>query len=121
MRRLLSVVVCALAIACGSQDLAVEDKVARIGAARLVEAAQSVRASPKGELPEASWPDAIRSLEPRAVLVRPEGVFVRLSSRFTSESGVLITFDGATVSTEPGQDPAFEKVADGIYRYEVKG
>src|SRR5262245_27908953 len=114
-----------LVAACDSR-LAVEQAVARIGPSKLVEAAESLRAAGAGSavnvpIPEREWPEAIRRLEPQAVHVGAQGVLVRLESRFTTEAGVLIPFAGESVATEPGRDPAYVRLADGIYWYEIKG
>jgi hypothetical protein len=118
-------IVAVLMVACGRRHVA-EQEVARIGPSRLIEAAESVRtvgerSAVNAQLPEAAWPDAIRLLKPQAVFVGRQGVFVRLKSSFTTESGVLVAFAGISIPTERGQDPAFARLADRIYWYEIKG
>jgi hypothetical protein len=72
-------------------------------------------------LPESDWPAGIRKLDPEAVRIAHDGVFVQQRSRFVGEVGIFIAFAGKHVNTEPGQDPAFKLIADRLYSYKIKG
>ena len=95
------------------------------GAERLARAAEPLRATATAqgtvELPRASWPPEFSALNPMAVTIAEEGVFVRLESRFTVEAGLFVAFAGRHAPGGAGTDPSFTPVAGAVYWYEVKG
>ncbi len=121
------IVVCLLnvVVAC-SQRRAAELELRRIGVEQLAQAADSLRtvgerSAVKITIPAAAWPEILRPLKPQAVLVAPEGVFIRLESSFVAESGLLVAFAGVTVPIHKGTDPTFEHIEGRVYWYEIKG
>src|SRR5215831_21289618 len=111
--------------ACGQRRVA-EMEVRRIGAEKLAQAADSLRpveeqSSVKVNIPATAWPESLRLLQPEAVFVAHEGVYIRLETGFVTESGLLVAFPGITVPTDNGKDPRFEHIEGRIYRYRIKG
>ena len=114
-----------LLFACGRRHAA-ELAVKRIGADRLAEDVAAMRPgqdAPPGKVsvPPEAWPDSLRSLEPQAVLVGREGVFIKLQSGFVGESGLLVAFEGAAIPAGGGTDPGFEHLEGRVYWYRIKG
>jgi len=122
------ILICLLSVvlaACG-QRRAAELEVRRIGIERLGQAADSLRAvgpqsSLKVIIPATAWPESLRLLNPQAVLVAREGVFIRLESGFVTESGLLVAFPEVTVPINKGNDPDFEHIEGRVYWYRIKG
>src|SRR5262245_1532304 len=111
--------------ACGRRHAA-ELAVRRIGADNLAQSLETMRPEggpPAGQVPvpPEAWPDSLRSLEPQAVRVGREGVFIKLQSGFVGESGLLVAFEGTTVPAGKGTDPAFEHLEGRVYWYRIKG
>ena len=115
----------AVLVACGQRRVA-EIEVRQIGAEKLAQAADSLRpvgeqSSAKVNIPATAWPESLRLLQPEAVFVAHEGVYIRLETGFVTESGLLVAFPGVTVTTDTGKDPKFEHIEGRIYRYRIKG
>ncbi len=113
-----------LSFACYRAEGLDATRAAAVGAPVLAAEADALRSSgsaPPREIPEASWPPGIRRLEPEAVRVTAEGVFVQCRKRFVEEEGVFIAFTGVEVDTEPGRDPSFKPIAGRVYLYRIKG
>src|SRR5262245_7283338 len=113
-------------VTCGGHRRAAELDIRRIGVDRLVQAADSLRpvgeqSSVKVTIPATAWPESLRLLNPEAVLVTREGVFIRLESGFVTESGLLVAFAGVTVPINKGNDPDFEHIEGRVYWYRIKG
>jgi hypothetical protein len=111
---------------CGcNQRSEVEARISEVGVDALESAAASLRTDSgvkaNVSLPKASWPATIAAFNPEAVTIAREGVFLMMESRFTSESGVFIAFDGVRVPTGSGQDPSFEQLQGRVYWYRIEG
>jgi hypothetical protein len=72
------------------------------------------------DVPQASWPDAIKQLTPKSVRTNDAGVFVKLQSRFVEEEGIFIAFQGVSVAS-PGAEPSLEPIEERIFWYRIKG
>jgi hypothetical protein len=110
---------------CSQQEHAVR-LVRAVGPQRVREAADALRhptPSPRDaflEVPEASWPDAIKRLTPKSVWTTDAGVFVKLQSRFVEEEGIFVAFQGVSVAS-PGAEPSLEPIEERIFWYKIKG
>jgi hypothetical protein len=115
----------ALLVTCATPQNEGASLVSRIGAPVLVGDAELLEKYASSAVPvvvpQASWPTAVRELQPQEVRVVMEGVFVRRWKRFVEEEGVFIAFAGVNVDTGSGGDPSFSPLAPRVYWYKVKG
>lgn len=86
------------------------------------EARQILKATPSNEnninVDKLSF---IKSLDPKSVDVRSDGLYIVLKSFFAKESGIFIPREGFTVNTESGVDPSYEPIVTDIFYYRIKG
>ena len=96
----------------------------RVGAERVVNGVKALRASDrsrKREVPKSQWPDVIQELEPAAVFVDDEGVWIAKSSGFVEGEGLLIVFPGDKDPEERWGDPSIWRVGKGVFWYQFTG
>lgn len=90
-------------------------------AALLDVAPELMRATPAGaQLPPDQWPPELKALEPERVYATRDGLYIATSTFFAGEKGLFLPRSPA-FSAEPGNDPAFRRIVDGLYAYESKG
>jgi hypothetical protein len=124
IRRIAAKAILVIFIACSNgQNAGIEQAlqhaatlVAEVDALEKLERTETMRSLPKND-----WPAGIRQLDPEAVRIVPDGVFVQQHSRLVGEEGIFIAFAGMHVNTERGHDPAFKPIADRVYSYKIKG
>jgi hypothetical protein len=121
---------CVLAWACGRFDVEDgRDLVKRVGEERIRLAAESLRprsdvasgASGCSDIPRASWPEALRELEPKSICIDANGLNLVKTSFYVEAEGLYIVFKGATQPGEKTGDPSYERIADQIYWFQNKG
>lgn len=64
----------------------------------------------------------ISGLSPRKVILRTEGLYIRLSEGFSSERGYFIPSSNSNQSKFiSGGDPSYYMIYDSFYEYQIKG
>lgn len=82
---------------------------------------QLMRAAPVGgPLPSEHWPAELKALEPGRVYATPDGIYIVTSTFFIREEGLFLP-RAPTFSAQPGTDPEFRRIVDGLYSYKLKG
>jgi len=73
-------------------------------------------------VPADKWPPSVKTLKPSDVYVREEGVYIKCDGFFVGEEGIFILAPGSSF-VPPGResDPAYEKLADRVFFYSIKG
>ncbi|MBF7074452.1 hypothetical protein ISG33_13685 [Glaciecola sp. MH2013] len=66
-------------------------------------------------------PSTIKSLEPMGVTIRGNGLFIKMNSFFTSESGLFIPSDRTIDYSSIGQDPEYKRLSENVYSYKIRG
>jgi hypothetical protein len=79
---------------------------------------QSIPAS--GPVPPEQWPPALKSLNPKSVYSRPEGIYIVTSSFFVQEKGLFLPRSSAFAPV-PGGDPEYTFIVQGLYSYHLRG
>ena len=75
-----------------------------------------------GDVPPSEWPAGVVDLVgPKAIWVRPEGVYMITSSFFVEERGLFVPREPSKVVASPGTDPSYEPVALDVFTYYVAG
>lgn len=74
-----------------------------------------------GYLSSASWPPSVAALEPQAVYLRAEGLYIKTSSFFTEERGVFVPNPESAFSPTHGTDPSYKPVTDRVFVYRRAG
>lgn len=74
-----------------------------------------------GPLPREVWPASIVTLEPRAVYVRADGLYITTWSFFIEERGVFVANAKALFKPGRGTDPQYEPVGHGVFVYRIAG
>jgi hypothetical protein len=95
-----------------------------VGAERIRQAVDSLRpraGTARSELPEASWPDALRELGPESIFVESDGVWVSKQHRFVEEAGIYVVFEGVGEPEERGGDPSMWRLGGRIFWYQITG
>jgi hypothetical protein len=89
----------------------------------IFEAAQALLdANPStAKIDPATWPEGLRVLAPASVRSDELGLYVVTSSRWVEESGVFVPRHAAGFSPQPGGDPEYILVSNGVYLYRVRG
>src|SRR5262245_12775841 len=73
-----------------------------------------------GRVDSARLPPAIAAIRPKAVYVKPDGLYIQSATWFTSEWGYYVP-RSANFSPSVGSDPRYEVIREGLYRYHVAG
>ena len=79
-----------------------------------------LKADSSNEIQQADWPQALAKLQPERVYVRPEGLYIVLSSFFVEERGVFVPRSPGFVPST-GSDPSYTSTGPGIFAYRIKG
>ncbi|MDI9238557.1 hypothetical protein QLQ15_06470 [Lysobacter sp. LF1] len=77
-------------------------------------------APPSGPLPPEQWPPALKSLNPKSVYSRPEGIYIVTFSFFVEEEGLFLPRSPAFAPV-PGGDPEYTRIVQGLYSYRLQG
>ena len=72
-------------------------------------------------MPSANWPASLSALHPNGVRVTTEGLYAETWSMLASERGVFIACRPHEFAPQPGSDPSYRAVADGVYTYYIAG
>jgi hypothetical protein len=67
------------------------------------------------------WPASIAALDPQAVFVSVDGLYIVTASFFTSQWGVFVPCSPTGFSPTPGGDPEYTHIADGVYSFHGSG
>ena len=117
MKRLLAVcAACILGVACTPDISEAEASNLARDAAPLFQ-----RQASASSLPRTSWPAAVVALNPQAVYLRAEGLYITTSSFFTEERGVFVLNPTASFTPTHGSDPSYEPVSHGVFIYRLAG
>jgi hypothetical protein len=78
-------------------------------------------AHPEGDIPESSWPDAVRSLKPERVYRNHQGVYICTYEFFVEQRGIFI-LDPASLFIPRGTgDPSYDAVTANVFIYRSAG
>jgi hypothetical protein len=72
-------------------------------------------------IPKEQWPPELERLNPKAVRVTSEGVFIPIRSFFVEERGLFVFPAGSNFVPPRSGDPSFKLLRGRVYRYEIKG
>ena len=73
-----------------------------------------------GMVPASQWPPEIARLKPNQVYVAPEGMYITTSSLFVQEWGLFVP-RASEFAAQPGTDPSYTLLGQGVFSYHVKG
>jgi hypothetical protein len=73
------------------------------------------------DVSQAEWPEQLRFLDPEAVRVKPEGLYVVTSSSFVEEAGVFVPRHPAAFSPMVGGDPEYRSLHGHVFSYRIRG
>lgn len=74
-----------------------------------------------GVLPAAAWPTTLRLLNPKAVRLTDEGLYIIMSSFGVQEQGYFVVDPKSLFEPETGTDPSYRELGDGVFIYVIKG
>ena len=72
-------------------------------------------------VPEPDWPQGVSAMGAKEVVVRPEGVYIKISEFFVQEQGVFILPPTSSFVPKRGGDPSYSIIKENLYWYEIKG
>jgi hypothetical protein len=67
------------------------------------------------------WPPSIAALNPEAVFVSVDGLYVVTASFLTSQWGVFVPCSPRQRSPDSGSDPTYTPIAEGVYTFHIAG
>lgn len=67
------------------------------------------------------WPASIAALDPEAVFVSVDGLYVVTTSFLASEWGVFVPLSTKHPSPGSGNDPSYTLIAEGVYTFHISG
>ena len=73
------------------------------------------------DVSQSEWPEEFRVLDPEAVRLRPEGLYVVTSSWFSEEAGLFVPRQPAAFSPMVGSDPEYRSMHGHVYSYRIRG
>ena len=73
------------------------------------------------DVSESEWPEEFLVLDPEAVRVRSEGLYVVTSSWFVEEAGLFVPRQPAAFSPMVGGDPEYRSMHGHVYSYRTRG
>jgi hypothetical protein len=80
-----------------------------------------LRESPQtDEVPASKWPAAVARLKPERVYATPDGLYIATSSFFVQEWGLFVPRSAGFVA-QPGTDPSYTSIGQGVFSYHLKG
>jgi hypothetical protein len=65
------------------------------------------------------WPPSIAALNPEAVFVSVDGLYVVTTSFLTSQWGVFVPCSPKRASPGSGSDPSYTLIGDGVYTFHI--
>jgi hypothetical protein len=77
-----------------------------------------------GDSPEVTspaWPGEIRVLDPKAVRIAADGLYVVTSSWFVQETGFFVPRDPDAFSPVAGGDPEYRRLYGHVFSYRIRG
>ncbi len=72
-----------------------------------------------GKVPKQFWTPNIRALKPKSLRIDNQGLWIAMEQVLAVENGVFVP-SGQFVP-QPGGDPSFKALGDGVYEYYVRG
>ncbi len=75
----------------------------------------------QGPIDKKHWKESIAALNPERVSVTNEGLYIKTGGLFATEHGLYVPRPATVVNENPGTDPSYKKLGNGIYYYEIKG
>lgn len=67
------------------------------------------------------WPAEIQAIQPKAVYVNEQGMYVVTSSWFVEEAGLFVPRDPAVFSPASGSDPEYRRLHGNVFSYRIRG
>ena len=67
------------------------------------------------------WPTSIAALDPEAVFVSVDGLYVVTTSFLASQWGVFVPWPTKHPSPGSGNDPSYTPIAEGVYTFHISG
>jgi hypothetical protein len=73
-----------------------------------------------GSLPESQWPAELARFKPTRVYATPDGLYLVISSSFVQEEGLFVPRSSG-FAAQPGTDPEYTLIGQGVFSYRIKG
>ena len=90
-------------------------------AAAEIEAAFLLSNTDAGDISSANWPEHILNLEPVAVRITSDGLYVVTSAWFVEEAGVFVPRRPDAFSPVVGTDPEYQRLYGRVFSYRTRG
>ncbi len=68
-----------------------------------------------------AWPAEIQAIEPKAVRITAEGLYVVTSTWFAEEAGLFVPRDPDVFSPATGGDPEYRRLYGNVFSYRIRG
>ena len=77
----------------------------------------------RGQSSDASlgWPAGIQAIEPKAVRISSDGLYLVTSSWLVEEAGFFVPRDPNVFTPGKGSDPEYRKVYGNVFSYRIRG
>ena len=85
------------------------------------EAASLLSKTDARDISSANWPEQIRNLNPIAVRIRSDGLYVVTSSWFVEEAGLFVPRHPDALSPVVGSDPEYRRLYGRVFSYRTRG
>jgi hypothetical protein len=73
------------------------------------------------DVPQEAWSPELRALNPKAVRVAVEGVYVVTDSWFVEEAGFFVPRHPETFVGAEGTDPQYKRIHGAVFSYLIRG
>lgn len=73
-----------------------------------------------GSLPESQWPAELARFKPKRVYATPDGLYLVTSAGFVQEEGLFVPRSSG-FTAQPGTDPEYTLIGQGVFSYRIKG
>jgi hypothetical protein len=69
----------------------------------------------------ADLPITLANLKPESVMIRNDGLYIKLSGFFVNEKGLFVPIDRSTDYSSIGTDPEYKRLSGNVYSYIIRG
>jgi hypothetical protein len=115
--RVVTFVLVLLVAACTRVPSISEAKAPAVAAA----AAALMGREPNTEVPREAWSPEVRALNPQAVRIAVQGVYVVTDSWFVQEAGFFVPRHPETFVASDGTDPEYKRIHGALFSYCIRG
>lgn len=74
-----------------------------------------------GAVEREAWPAAISALNPEALRIEEDGLYIVIGILFVEEWGFFVTRDGVDFVPTVGGDPSYSRISGRLFEYRVAG